>query len=143
MVSGKATSPLASDPIDVRLLGTSTDMTGAFKYLYNVQPKGGRKEFGPHSKMSNKYTDQWTLAEWSVDNATQSYQLFINGEEVPDVAVHNGEGKFEGSEIPAVFETLSFGWNNYQPATGEGFTVWIDDLALGKKRIGPTVAGKK
>ena len=144
MVSGKATSPLANDPIDVRLLGTSTDMTGSFKYLYNVQPRGGRKEFGVSAKARSQYTDQWTLAEWSVDNATQSYQLFINGDEVTDVALHKGAGKFEGVELPASFETLSFGWNNYQPASGDGFTAWIDDIALSKKRIGstPTAARK-
>ena len=48
---------------------------GSFKYLYNVQPKGGRKESGPSSKTKFHYTDEWTLAEWSVDNATQSYEL--------------------------------------------------------------------
>ena len=137
LVSGKTTSPLANDPIEVRLLGTITDMTGAFKYLYNVQPKGGRKEFGPSGKAHFHYTDEWTLAEWYVDNATQTYQLFINGEEITDIALHKGAGQFEGAEIPAAFDNLSFGWTNYQPASGEGFTVWLDDLALGRKRLGP------
>ena len=54
-------------------------------------------------------------------------RLFINGEEVPECAIHKGTGKFEGAEIPAAFESLSFGWNNYQPA-GEGFVMWIDDM---------------
>jgi hypothetical protein len=140
LVSGKATSPLANDHIDVRLMGTSTNMTGAFKYLFNVQPPNPRKEFGPSAKTLSQYTDQWTLAEWFVDHDTQTYQFFINGQEITDIALHKGAGQFEGAEIPPVFENLSFGWNNYQPASGEGFTVWIDDLALGKKRIGPTSA---
>jgi len=140
LVSGKATSPLANDPIDVRLMGTSTDMTGAFKYLFNVQPLKGRKEFGVGAKTKSQYTDEWTLAEWFVDHDTQTYQFFINGQEITDIALHKGAGQFEGAEIPPVFQNLSFGWNNYQPASGEGFTVWIDDLALGKKRIGPTPA---
>jgi hypothetical protein len=139
LVSGRATSPLANDPIDVRLMGTSTNMTGAFKYLFNVQPKL-RKEFGVSAKTPSQYTDEWTLAEWFVDHDTQTYQFFINGQEITDIALHKGAGQFEGAEIPAVFESLSFGWNNYQPATGDGFTVWIDDLALGKKRIGATLA---
>ena len=139
LVSGKATSPLLNDPIEVRLLGTSTDMTGAFKYLYNVQPKQGRKEFGASGKARFHYTDQWTLAEWYVDNATQTYQLFINGEEITEVALHKGAGQFAGAEIPAIFDSLTFGWRNYQPASGEGFTVWIDDLALSKERIGNKV----
>ena len=137
LVSGRATSPLASDPIDVRLMGTSTDMSGAFKYLFNVQPKL-RKEFGVSAKTRSQYSEEWTLAEWFVDHDTQTYQFFINGQEITDIALHKGAGQFEGAELPAVFESLSFGWNNYQPASGDGFTVWIDDLALGKKRIGPT-----
>jgi len=140
LVAGRTTSPLANDPIEVRLLGTITDMTGAFKYLYNVQPLKGRKEFGPSGKTKFHYTDEWTLAEWHVDNATQTYELFINGEEITDVAVRKGAGQFEGAELPAAFDTLSIGWTNYQPASGEGFTTWIDDLALGKKRLGPVGA---
>lgn len=137
LISGKATSPLANDPIEVRLLGTITDMKGAFKYLYNVQPKGGRKEFGRTSKIAQRYTDEWTLLEWSVDASKQSYQLFVNGQEISDVALRKGAGQFDGVELPAAFDTLSFGWTNYQAAAGEGFTVWIDDLALSKARLAP------
>jgi len=139
LVSGRATSPLANDPIDVRLMGTSTDMTGLFKYLFNVQPKL-RPEFGVGAKARSQYTDEWTLAEWFVDHDTQTYQFFVDGQEITDIALHKGAGQFAGAEIPAVFESLSFGWNNYPAASGEGFTVWIDDLALGKKRIGATAA---
>jgi hypothetical protein len=143
LVSARCTSPLFNDPLDLRMLGASTDMTGQFKWLYNVQPRGGRKEFGVGMKTKSAYSDQWTLAEWHVDNATQTYECFINGEEMKDLTLHKGAGKFEGVELPAIYETLSIGWNNYQPATGEGFTVWIDDLALGKKRLGPVTAGAK
>jgi hypothetical protein len=138
LVSGKAVSPLFNDPIDIRLLTNVLTSAGTFSYMYNVQPKGGaRKEFGSHGKGKFKYNDEWTLAEWSVDYATQSYHLYINGEEIKDAAVEKGAGKFEGAEIPAVFDSLTFGWTNYQPASGEGFTAWIDDLALGKERLGP------
>lgn len=137
LVSGRATSPLANDPIDVRLMGTSTDMSGSFKYLFNVQPKL-RPEFGVSAKTRSQYTEEWTLAEWFADHDTQTYQFFINGQEITDIALHKGAGQFAGAEIPAVFESLSFGWNNYQAASGDGFTVWIDDLALGKTQIGAT-----
>lgn len=140
-VSGKATSPLFNDPIEIRMMGTSFSTAGTFSWLYNVQPLKGRKEFGVSTKTRYKYTDEWTLAEWSVDNATQSYHFFINGQEVTEIAVNKGAGQFEGAEIPATFDSLTFGWLNYQPAT-EGFTVWIDDIALSKERIGATgVAG--
>ncbi len=87
--------------------------------------------------MTHKFNDDWTLLEWHVDHATQTYQFFLNGEEVTDIALHKGADQFEGTEIPAAFDTLSIGWTNYQAATGEGFTVWLDDIAVGKQRLGP------
>lgn len=134
LVSGTAVSPLFKDTIEVRLLGMVLGPKGTFQYLYNVQPPK-RPEFGKGTKYNYQYTDQWTLAEWHVDYATQTFQLFINGEEIKDASFTKGAGNFEKAEIPQVFQTLSFGWTNYQPA-GEGFTAWIDDLALGKDRIG-------
>jgi hypothetical protein len=138
LVAGKALSPLANDPIEVRLLDSVLGPGGTFQYIYNVQP-AKRPEFGKGSKYLFRYTDEWTLAEWFVDHATQTYRLYINGEEVPEVALAKGAGQFAGAEIPAVFESLSFGWNNYQSA-GAGFVAWIDDIALSKERIGPAPA---
>jgi len=143
LVSGKATSPLFNDPIETRMMGTSTNTAGTFSWLYNVQPRGGRKEFGVGTKTKYQYTDEWTLAEWSVDNTTQSYRFFIDGREVTEIAVNKGAGQFEGAELPASYENLTFGWLNYQAATEPGFTVWIDDLALSKERIGPVATTPK
>lgn len=136
MVDGVATSPLFNDRIDLRLMSTVLNSSGANSYLYNVQPPKGRKEFSASTKAKYHYSDQWTLAEWHVDNATQTYQFFLNGEEIPEMSIHKGAGQFAGAEIPAVFDSLSFGFTNYQPADGEGFVTWIDDLALGKERLG-------
>jgi hypothetical protein len=141
LVAAKATSPLANDPIEVRLAGLSVKGTGEFNYLYNVQTKQ-RGEFGVSVKKTQPFTDAWTLVEWHVDHATQSYECFINGEKVSDISFTKGAGQFEKSEIPATFQSLWIGWNNYQPATGEGFTAWIDDIAIGKKRLGPAAATK-
>jgi hypothetical protein len=141
LVSGKAMSPLFNDPIEVRTLDTLQGTDGMLRFIYNVQPKQ-RPEFATSSKGRFRFTDEWTLAEWHVDHATQSYEFFINGEEVTEIALHKGAGQFTGAEIPAAFESLSFGWNNYQPAE-PGFVAWIDDIALSKKRIGPTAAGRK
>ena len=135
LVGGRAKSPLpAKDGIEVRVLDTVMNNKGEYQYIYNVQPQG-RAEFGKGGGYKSRFTDEWTLAEWSVDFATQTYRLFINGEEVTDVAFTKGAGKYEGSEIPEVFESLSFGWNNYQNA-GKGFVAWIDDIALAKDRLG-------
>ncbi len=134
LVAGSAQSPLAKDPIEVRVLDTVLGGKGLHQWIYNVQP-GKRPEFGKGSSYGHKYTDEWTLAEWFVDHATQTYRLFLNGAEVKDIAFTKGAGNFKDSEIPEVFESLSFGWNNYQ-AAGKGFVAWIDDIALAKERLG-------
>lgn len=136
-VSGKATSPQFEDPIEPRLMGASFNGAGAVSYLYNVQT-AKRGEFGLSTKPRFRFTAEWSLAEWHVDHATQTYQFFLNGEEIKEVGVATGAGKFEKSEIPAAFQSLSFGFINYQPTQTPGFTVWIDDLALGRTRVGPT-----
>jgi len=137
LVDGKATSPLAHDVIDLRLATLLYYPTGLFKYFYNVQPPNGRKEFGPSSTTMLKFNDDWTLLEWHVDYATQTYQFFVNGKEVTEITQHKGAGNYEGIEIPAAFQTLSIGFTNYQAAQGEGMTLWIDDIAVGKNRLGP------
>jgi hypothetical protein len=136
LVSGNATSPLFNDHIEVRVVDTVMNSMNAHQYIYNVQPGGGRREFGKGSAYLYHYTDTWTLAEWSVDEATQSYHLYINGQEITGVALNKGAGNYTGVELPKVFTSLSFGWYNYQ-AAGTGFVAWIDDIALGKERIGP------
>jgi hypothetical protein len=136
LVAGAALSPLAKDKVEVRLMGTITRGDGSFTYLYNVQPPQGRAEFGQGSGQVYHYSDGWTLAEWYVDYATQTYRFFINGKELTDLAVHKGAGAFAGVEIPQVFDSLAFGWQNYQAAAGTGFVTWIDDIALTKERIG-------
>lgn len=139
MVAGSAQSPSEKDPIEVRLMGLSVGQKD-FHWLYNVQPRKGRKEFGANSRVAQQFTDQWTLAEWHVDYATQSYHFYLNGQELTDVGFQKGEGNFAGAEIPAAFESLTFGWCNYQPVEGTGFVVWIDDLAVGQDRIGDQTA---
>jgi hypothetical protein len=134
LVAGSAQSPQSKDPIEVRVLDTVMNKEGMYQYIYNVQPQK-RAEFGKGSSYKYKFTDEWTLAEWYVDFATQTYRLFINGEEIKDVAFMKGAGQYDKSEIPEVFESLSFGWNNYQGA-GKGFVAWIDDIALAKDRLG-------
>jgi hypothetical protein len=134
IVSGTAQSPQYKDAIEVRPLDTILNSKQTFGYIYNVQPSK-RGEFAKGRESKFKYTDEWTLAEWYVDHATQTYRLFINGKEVKDIAFMKGAGVYEKSEIPEVFESMSFGWYNYQGA-GKGFVAWIDDIALAKDRLG-------
>lgn len=133
IVEGKGVSPLHHDPIAVRLADTCTGPKGTIQYLYNVQPSK-RPEFAQGSPFKYPWNGDWTLVEWFVDHETQTYRLYIAGAEIPEAGFSKGAGKFEGAEIPAVFESMAFGWNNYQSA-GAGFTAWIDDIALSKERI--------
>lgn len=143
MVDAQATSPLFHDPINLRLVSSCTNPKGDSNYLYNVQPKKERKEFGKSTKYTYHYSDQWTLVEWHLDYATQTYQFFLDGKEITDACFSKGAGKFEGAEIPEVLENISFGWTNYQPAPeGQAFTAYIDDIALSKTRIGAQDASK-
>jgi hypothetical protein len=141
LVEARGTSPLHNDAISVRLVDTCTGPKGTLQYLYNVQPNS-RPEFGKGSGYDYKFSDKWTLVEWHVDHAKQTYRIYIEGKEISGATLENGKGKFENSEIPAVFESMAFGWYNYQNA-GEGFTAWIDDIAVGKERIGDKFLDKK
>lgn len=134
LVAGFARSPQFGDGIDVRMLDTVLGPNGTFQYLYNVQPDK-RSEFATATDYVYKFTDEWTLAEWHIDHATQSFELFIDGVLIPKSSFSNGAGKFDKAEVPEIFEALSFGWNNYQKAE-PGFVAWIDDIALSKDRVG-------
>lgn len=140
MVEGTAESPLDKQPIQVRVLGTLVNSRGTFDYLYNVQPLKGRKEFATSSPSVYHYSDDWTLAEWYVDYATQTYRFFVDGQELSGIGFHKGEGNFAGAEIPPVFTSMAFGWCNYQPVASGGFVAWIDDIVLSKDRIGGQTA---
>jgi hypothetical protein len=135
IVSVVGKSPLHGDEIEYRPVDTILGTQGTFGYIYNVQPHTNRPEFGKGSASKFKYSDQWTLAEWYVDHATQTYRLFIDGAEVKDIAFMKGPKNYENAEIPAAMESITFGWWNYQQA-GKGFVAWIDDIALSKDRLG-------
>jgi hypothetical protein len=135
IVSVVGKSPLHADEIEYRPVDTILTTQGTFGYIYNVQPHTKRPEFGKGSASKFKYSDQWTLAEWYVDHATQTYRLFIDGAEVKDIAFMKGAKNFEGAEIPEKMDSITFGWWNYQ-AAGKGFVAWIDDIALSKDRLG-------
>jgi hypothetical protein len=135
IVSVVGKSPLHGDEIEYRPVDTILTTQGTFGYIYNVQPHTNRPEFGKGSASKWKFSDQWTLAEWYVDHATQTYRLFIDGAEIKDIAFMKGPKNYENAEIPDKMESITFGWWNYQ-AAGKGFVAWIDDIALSKERLG-------
>lgn len=135
IVSAMGKSPLHKDEIEFRPVDTILHTSGKFSYIWNVQPRGGRGEFASGGAAEHAFTDQWTLVEWFVDHATQTFRFYQNGKELKDVGFSKGAGKFEKAEIPEAVESLTIGWWNYQ-AAGAGFTAWIDDFAVSKERLG-------
>lgn len=126
---------------NVRVVDTVHNADASHQFLYNVQPSGN--EFGKGSPYSYTFKDGgWHCAEWHIDNPTQSYHLYYDGTEVTSVAIDNGPGKNQGTEIPAAFTKLTLGIAQYQsPPNGftqqpVWFTAWFDDLALDASRIG-------
>jgi hypothetical protein len=118
---------------EVRVVDTVKDATGKHQFLYNVQPSGN--EFGKGSPYNWTFDGAWHCAEWHIDNATQSYHFYFDGSEVTSIAINNGAGNYNGSDIPPVFSQVRIGWNNYQSAP-PGFVAWIDEIALDTNRIG-------
>jgi hypothetical protein len=152
LVSFSGQSPDDGDNLDVRVVDTVKEQADGFdgmgngnrhQFLYNVQPQN-RGEFGRGSSYDWRFDGQWHCVEWYVDSAEQAYRFFFDGDEVEEIALHNGPGVFNGphtdpneddhTDIPSSWGELRVGWTNYQSA-GEGFTAWIDDFAIAEQRV--------
>ena len=105
---------------------------GKHQFFYNVQPSGS--EFGKGSAYNYTFDGNWHCAEWHIDKPTQSYHFYYDNVEV-SVAISNGAGNYNGSDILSVFSQVHVGWNNYQSAP-PGFVAWIDEVAMDVNRIG-------
>lgn len=153
IVEFKGTSPIDGAHPDYRVVDTVKEQIQGFtnngdgnhyQFLYNVQPYADRGETGRGGGYDRKFDDQWHCAEWYIDSAEQAYRFFFDGEELEELAIHNGSGVYDGphegqdeddtTEIPDVFDEVSVGWTNYQSAP-PGFTAWIDDFAIATERV--------
>lgn len=81
---------------------------------------------------------KWTCVEWVMDRADNSIEMWLDGVKKPQLSVNTdqhtgGHGKF----ILPRFDSAWFGWWVFQGDTRPSkFDVYIDDIALAKKRIG-------
>lgn len=132
MVALQGVGPTRGDE-EVRVVDTVKDANGKHQFLYNVQPNGA--EFGKGSPYNWTFDGKWHCAEWHIDAPTQSYHFYYDGAEVTSIAIDNGPGKYDGTDIPTSFSQVRVGWNNYQSAP-PGFVAWIDEVALDTNRIG-------
>ena len=82
---------------------------------------------------------KWTCMEWHFTGATTELELWIDGiaddgahvVDKGDGCVNNGTG---GVWYAPTFVTLELGFASY--GASAGFSVWYDDLALGRTRVG-------
>ena len=100
-----------------------------FQWIFNVQPSQAQ-EWGDGTGYDYAWPGTWQCLEWRYDQPAQQGMLWIDGKAIP-IQV----GKSHPPEIP-VFTSLGVGWSNYQNAPGEGFVVWIDEVAFDGNRIG-------
>jgi hypothetical protein len=101
-----------------------------FQWIYNVQPSQDEPAFSDGTAYNYTWPGTWQCLEWRFDQPSQQGMLWIDGSLIPITV-----GKSHPPEIP-VFTSLGVGWANYQNAPGDGFTVWIDEVAIDGKRIG-------
>jgi hypothetical protein len=101
-----------------------------FQWIYNVQPSQGENEFGDGTAYNYTWPNRWQCLEWHYSQPTQQGAVWLDGTQLPITV-----GKSHIPEIP-VFTSLGVGWSNYQNAGGEGFVVWIDEVAFDPNRIG-------
>jgi hypothetical protein len=141
LVAERAVSPSHFDPIETRPVGIEGSHDGKpdFQFLYNVQPGSRRHEFATLSPFDWSYDSSWHCAEWHLSFSRQSYDFFVDGREVSSIRLDNGPGRFDGTEIPSSYRSISIGWTNYRSAAVNGFhgfQAWVDDFALDATRIG-------
>ena len=118
---------------EFRFVDAVQEASGAHQYLYNSEPG----DVSLQGKYAYRFDSEWVCSEWFVDNQTQTYRFFRNGEEL--FFTHNGTATNKTNlpgftPVPAVLDSLGFGFRAYQQSSGvEG---WLDDVAVGTERIG-------
>jgi hypothetical protein len=81
----------------------------------------------------------WTCVEWQIDGPAAAMRFWLDGAPVESLTVSGtGEGCVNQPSsyrwTAPVFDHLDLGWQSYQPDAAR--TIWIDDVAIGRARIG-------
>lgn len=129
IVQGEGPSPRTGEDSNVRW-GIVENTQQRFQWIYNVQPYNSDPEFGDGTSYNYTWPGQWQCMEWHYDQTAQTGTLWIDEQQIPITV-----GASHEPEIP-VFTNMAFGWSNYQAASGAGFVLWIDEVAMDANRIG-------
>jgi hypothetical protein len=82
---------------------------------------------------------KWSCVEWQFDGTSNTMRLWIDGTAVDSLTVAaTGQGCVNQAAdytwTAPTFDRMDLGWESYQQDTSR--TIWIDDVALSKTRIG-------
>ncbi len=106
---------------------------------YDTPAVGPSSDCWLHSDMKPVPVATWACAEWKFDGAASTMQFWLDGVEVPDLAM-NGTGQGcvnQPATFPwtaPTFERVDLGWESYQ--ADDARAIWIDDVAIGTSKIG-------
>ncbi len=118
---------------EFRFVDTVQEASGKHQYIYNVEPG----DVSLQGAYAYNFDSSWVCTEWYVNNQTQTYRFFRNGEELffTNGGRTTGATNLPGfAAVPASLDWLGFGFRSYQQSGGiEG---WIDDVAVSGDRIG-------
>ena len=107
--------------------------------FYSTPPTAPNTDCYLHADKKVVPTGAWTCAEWHFDGPTSAMQFWMNGTEIPDLAVTKvGQGCSgpvgNGFEWTAPsFEQIDLGWESYQ--ADDARTMWIDDVVISTTRV--------
>ncbi|MGW4214441.1 hypothetical protein ACWEIJ_41090 [Lentzea sp. NPDC004789] len=80
--------------------------------------------------------DVWQCVEWRMDASDNRVELWFDGVPQPDLTVSTrSHGGNPVDFVFPAFDTVKIGWQLYQD-NDDTHDLWIDDIALGSKRVG-------
>ncbi|APR79269.1 secreted hydrolase [Minicystis rosea] len=106
---------------------------------YQDPPVGPSSDCWLHADQKVVPVGAWSCAEWLFDGPNNTMRFWLNGQEIPDLAM---TGKGQGCVSQAAdfvwqapnFERIDLGFESYQ--ADDARVLWIDDVALGTQRLG-------
>lgn len=106
---------------------------------YQNPPVGPGSDCWLHANKKVVPVGGWACAEWKFDGQNSKMQFWLDGTELPDLAMDGtGQGCVnQGASFPWTapsFERLGLGWESYQ--ADDARVIWIDDVAIGTERLG-------
>ena len=119
-----------------RVVDTVEHSSRSLQYLFNVQMAGVSNEDGMGTNYDFRFEDRWVCTEWSIDNTTQTFDLYVDGNHISGASGRVNFGlPAPWGGLPDQWDSIAFGLSFYQESTAS-WVGWIDDAAISSTRIG-------